>query len=580
MILTKSVIIKITKSNIKYYSDIIKDYTIKTGDIITINPIYLSKGSHVIIEVACDNPSCDCIRMMRYQTYYGCYNNGGSYYCNNCKYIKASITNLERYGVNNPMQNLEIQNKLCQTNLNRYGVKYTILDESVKEKIKETNLERYGVVCTLHADIIKYEVEKSFEKYENGHPSRDTNVKEKKRLTNLEKYGVEYPTQHEKTKDKTRKTNLKKYGCVNVGQNNIIKEKIKNTFNIKYKGHPFKDSYILNKIKTTLISKYNEDNYFKTAEFKLNRDNILFNKYKQLNLISVKDGNYVIYCEKCEKVFEINNDTLNRRLRNNSKLCILCNPLGHTSISEPEHRLFDLIRSNYDGEIIQNDRKLLSGLELDIYLPAIKLAFEYNGIYWHSNYYKASDYHLNKSNLCEQLGINLVHIYEDDWKGYKNNIIKTNILKLLGKNCIYLQPNEHYNIIENIDNDICKQFVDENSITSIDFLVNNISLYIGDILVAIMFFDNDNISHCEHIDYNGSLHILFDYIIKKYNFNKIDIYIDRSWPLVDEYLKLGFTIAENMEPIKYYVSGCNRTDTITDMYIYDSGKFKLTYNKL
>ena len=47
----------------------------------------------------------------------------------------------------------------------------------------------------------------------------------------------------------------------------------------------------------------------------------------------------------------------------------------------------------------------------------MKLAFEFNGTYYHSverdpqNY----EYHLNKTKECESLGIKLVHIWEDEW---------------------------------------------------------------------------------------------------------------------------------------------------------------------
>ena len=47
----------------------------------------------------------------------------------------------------------------------------------------------------------------------------------------------------------------------------------------------------------------------------------------------------------------------------------------------------------------------------------MKLAFEFNGTYYHSverdpqNY----EYHLNKTKECKSLGIKLVHIWEDEW---------------------------------------------------------------------------------------------------------------------------------------------------------------------
>ena len=94
--------------------------------------------------------------------------------------------------------------------------------------------------------------------------------------------------------------------------------------------------------------------------------------------------------------------------------------------------LLEFIRSNYAGEIIENSTHIIHPCELDIFLPELKIAFEYNGLYWHSDIYKENDYHLNKRKKCEKLGIELFHIWEDDWI-FKENQIKLLILNKLGK---------------------------------------------------------------------------------------------------------------------------------------------------
>ena len=62
----------------------------------------------------------------------------------------------------------------------------------------------------------------------------------------------------------------------------------------------------------------------------------------------------------------------------------------------------------------------------------MKLAFEFNGLYWHNELNKTNNYHLNKSNLCEEKGIQLISIWEDDWV-YKQDIVKSMILNKLNK---------------------------------------------------------------------------------------------------------------------------------------------------
>lgn len=76
----------------------------------------------------------------------------------------------------------------------------------------------------------------------------------------------------------------------------------------------------------------------------------------------------------------------------------------------------------------------MGGLELDLYIPSLRLAIEYNGyIYHHSSYdtdneyfrtkAKPSDYHLNKYLLCKGDGINLIHVWDfEDLESWKDTL--------------------------------------------------------------------------------------------------------------------------------------------------------------
>ena len=79
---------------------------------------------------------------------------------------------------------------------------------------------------------------------------------------------------------------------------------------------------------------------------------------------------------------------------------------------------------------IIKDKKILGGKELDILIPDFNLAIEMNGLYWHSEIYMDKFYHRNKSSKCREVGIDLLHIWEDDWK-FKRPIIKSIILNKL-----------------------------------------------------------------------------------------------------------------------------------------------------
>lgn len=84
--------------------------------------------------------------------------------------------------------------------------------------------------------------------------------------------------------------------------------------------------------------------------------------------------------------------------------------------SKAESILAEYIRTIYSGQVTTSDRKVLGGLELDVYLPDIKTAIEYNGTYFHSEKFKDSDYHKNKLDRCAAAGVRLINVWEDDYR--------------------------------------------------------------------------------------------------------------------------------------------------------------------
>jgi hypothetical protein len=103
--------------------------------------------------------------------------------------------------------------------------------------------------------------------------------------------------------------------------------------------------------------------------------------------------------------------------------CPTCARQKRTSKGEKE--VLAYIKSIYKGTIKPNDFTQIINpktgfpLELDIYLPEINLAIEYNGIYWHSApYQKYKDE--QKIIQCQQKNINLLIITDAGWCKKKN----------------------------------------------------------------------------------------------------------------------------------------------------------------
>ena len=244
--------------------------------------------------------------------------------------------------------------------------------------MKETCLKLYNTTSSLQSDIVKEKRAKNyFEKHGVKSPSQSQSVKEKKKLTYLKHFGTEFYSQSEICKKLRKEKTL----------NNLL-------------------TYI-----------------------------------KNGKILDFTSFNVHYHCNLCKNDMYINYSTFSQRLRYyNAEPCIICNPL-EKSYSKEEKDLLKYIKTIYNDTIIENDRIILNGKELDIYLPKLKLAFEYDGTYWHadSRFYNENDIikdriakdiwitDNNKNNLCNELNINLIRIKEYDW--ITNNIEEKNKIK-------------------------------------------------------------------------------------------------------------------------------------------------------
>jgi transposase-like protein len=92
-------------------------------------------------------------------------------------------------------------------------------------------------------------------------------------------------------------------------------------------------------------------------------------------------------------------------------------PAPKVSRSNAEIALFDsCVQLAPSDQWSYCDRTVIAPLELDVVNHSRKLAFEYCGTYWHSEFYgnKTRNYHADKFNMCRQAGYKLVTIFESD----------------------------------------------------------------------------------------------------------------------------------------------------------------------
>ncbi len=250
----------------------------------------------------------------------------------------------------------------------------------------------------------------------------------------------------------------------------------------------------------------------------------------------------------------------------NGSGCQKCSNLFDKMQSE----LKELIQS-FNMEVLYNDRKILNGKELDIYIPSKGVAIEFNGLYWHSELYKDPMYHLNKTKLCNKNGVRLIHIFEDEWI-FKKDIVVSRIKAILGltENKIYGRKT----VIKEVSANECKTFLEQNHIQGNINSKIRLGLYYNNELVSLMTFgkmrkslgrvSDENkyelLRFCNKLNTNiiGGASKLLNYLIKKYNPNEIISYADRRWSKGNLYEKLGFTFNHNSNPNYWYIIGKNR----------------------
>lgn len=484
----------------------------------------------------------------------------------NTRVILQKYTFMKKYGVENPQQLKEIKDKTNQTVKEKYGVDNISQLNSIKEKKSETLQKHFGEEITNPMDC-KEIVQKVKNNWKNKSQEEKDILTEKTKQTKLEKYGNENYNNGESIS----KTKLSR------DKDDIQKEikKLKQTKLERYGDENYNNR---KKAEKTFIEKYGAKNIFASDEFIKNRKFIKsqFKKeFLEKGLYCLTDVAEIINRDYSTLKFEIipklQINLIEETITNgNNKYLINYNDLikiqeycyytDNNGTSYYENEIIEFIKSIYNGKIIKNDRTIISPKELDIYIPQKNVAIEFNGLYWHNELRLSNDYHLNKTIACEEKGIDLIHVFEDDWRDNKE-IVKSIIASRLG---IYQQRiYARKCTIKEINKDLAKTFFNKNHLQSYTKC---------DIFLALIF--NDKIVQCIGVNkkgfHDGNVELtrmvtklntqvvggfsrLMKHLCKNYNFNKIISYVYKAWFNGKGYLASGFKIIKENPPSYFYI---------------------------
>lgn len=284
---------------------------------------------------------------------------------------------MDKYGVASPLQSEEIKNRAIATNRERFGTDWAAGCEEHKARRQETMLDRYGATTTWGSEILREKVKNTMiERYGCENPSDSEEINRRREQTLLERYGTTNLMKNAEIAEKARQTRAKHI--------DEIIEKSKSTW-MQTLGvdNPSKCPDVIDKITATFMEKYGVKRAAQVPEF----------KQKMVDTMIAKYG--VLYYHMTEEY------------RNSE----------HFRISKVNQRFASMLEERG----IEYTFEFRIGMKsYDIAIPHLKTLVEIDPTYTHNtigNHWDKNglpeDYHLNKTQLAADAGYRCIHVF--DW---------------------------------------------------------------------------------------------------------------------------------------------------------------------
>lgn len=231
--------------------------------------------------------------------------------------------------------------------------------------------------------------------------------------------GVKSTSQLQEVKDKAKSTYKSKYGVDHISQSSQIKESFRRTMRERYGvDNPAQLSEVTEKRHKTMLDRYGRKTLY--GGKKVQNPNIeIPDGYMFLGPLS-DSGTYRLRHDECGNIFEVNKTTIHTRLARKHTLCTSCNNPTDSRSSNVESQVAEIL----DELGVSYRRQYKVGnMILDFYVEDLNLAFEVNGVYYHSTKFKAKRYHQDRHLVCRYNGIRLIQIWEDEWHNDHSKIV-------------------------------------------------------------------------------------------------------------------------------------------------------------
>jgi hypothetical protein len=246
--------------------------------------------------------------------------------------------------------------------------------------------------------------------------------------------------------------------------------------------------------------------------------------------------------------------------------CPICSKENYIKSSPAEERFLKDVADNCPNTpIVENTYDVIKPFELDGYFPEQKIGIEYCGLYWHSELRgKPRNYHRDKMKLCNDLGIQLITVFEDE---YLNNpsIVINRIKHVTGHTTksVYARKCE----LREIDLVTARDFLNQHHLQGYTGCFVRYGLFYNDELVSVMTFAKPNRSKGQKTIRVGVFEIsrfassilvvgggskLIKAFERAHQPNELYTYADLRWGSGDSYLKMGFELVHDTPPNYWY----------------------------
>lgn len=293
---------------------------------------------------------------------------------------------------------------------------------------------------------------------------------------------------------------------------------------------------------------------------------------EQLSITNVTRTPHVTFsikCHVCETQYtRSRNAFVGSKLHQSAYLCPTCHPrMCGTSVIEQQ--LHDFITSIVGNKhVIANDRSVLKGREIDVYIPHLNLGFEMDGLYWHAE--RASGRpihdHNTKTKLAATQGVRLIHIFEDEW--VKQPEITQNRIRHMLQSQSQHTVFARRTIIRGISSKEKNEFLKQHHIQGSDISGIRYGAFYEEQLIAVMTFTTPNMSKGssgQQYELNrfavatgwhvpGIASRLFTRFKRDHNPTSVLSYSDRRWCTGNVYKQLGFVFEGTTPPSYWYLT--------------------------